>query len=69
MIKLKSAGTLIGIILISAVGWAALVTFVLADNIWIGSALSIGGGVAVGVTVAFLIRRWWFRGIKKELKR
>ena len=64
MIKPKGAGTVFGIILVSAAAWAALVNYVLADNIWIGAALSIAGGTAIGVAVAYLMRRWWFRGIK-----
>ncbi len=58
MIKPKGAGTLLGIILISATGWAALVTFVLAPNLLVRAALSLGGGVAIAVAVAFLLRRW-----------
>jgi len=68
MIKLKGATTVLGIILVSAGGWAALVTFVLAPNIWIGAALSFAGGLAIGVAVAFLMRRWWFKGIKGRAK-
>ena len=64
MIKLKGAGTILGIILISICGWVALVNFVLAPNFWVGSALSIAGGVAIGGGVAFLMRRWWFKGIE-----
>jgi len=63
MIKLKGAGTVFVIILVSAAGWAALVTFVLAHNIWVGAALSLGGGIAIGAAVAYLMRRWWFKGI------
>jgi len=64
MIKRKGAGTVLGIILVSAGGWAALVTFVLADNLLVGAALSLAGGIAIGVAVACLMRRWWFKGIR-----
>jgi len=64
MIKPKGAGTVFGIILASAAAWAALVNYVLAGNIWIGAALSVAGGVAIGVAVAYLMIRWWFRGIE-----
>ena len=64
MIKRKGAGTILGIILVSAGGWAALVTFVLADNLLVGAALSLAGGIAIGVAVACLMRRWWFKGIR-----
>ncbi len=62
MIKPKGAGTVLGIILISVCGWAALVAFVLAPNFWVGSALSFGGGIFIGVAVVYLMRRWWFKG-------
>ena len=68
MIKPKGAGTVLAIILTSAGGWAALVTYVLAPNIWIGSALSVAGGVAIGAAVAYLMRRWWFKGIGRKGK-
>ena len=58
MIKPKGAGTLLGIIVIAATGWAALVTFVLAPTLVVGAALSLGGGMAIGVAAAFLLRRW-----------
>ena len=61
-IKPKGAATVFGIILISACGWAALVTFVLAPNLLVGSVLSVAGGVAIGVAVSFLMIRWWFGG-------
>ncbi len=66
MIKRRGAGTVLGIILVSAGGWAALVTFVLADNLLVGAALSLAGGIAIGVAVACLMRRWWFKGIQSR---
>ena len=51
------------IILISVCGWVALVSLVLTDNFWIGSALSVVGGAAIGAAVAYLMRRWWFKGM------
>ena len=66
MIKQKSAATVLGIILVSCGGWVALVTFVLAPNLLVGAALSLGGGTAIGVAVAFLMRRWWFKGISRR---
>jgi len=64
MIKLKGSGAVLGIILVSAGGWVALVTFVLAPNLWVGGALALGGGMAIGLAVAFLMKRWWFKGIE-----
>jgi len=60
MIKQKGAVTLIGIITVLVCGWVAIVAFVIQPNIWVGSALSLVGGVAIGGVVAYLIRRWWF---------
>jgi len=66
MVKTKGAATVMGIILISVCGWVALITFVIQPNMWVGSALSVGGGMAIGVALAFLMRRWWFKGILKK---
>jgi len=60
MIRRKSAGVVVGIIVIAAMGWVALVKFVLTDSILVGSGLSVAGGVIIGVGVALLLRRWWF---------
>jgi len=62
MSKLKRARTLMAIILISVCGWVAVVGLVIKPNIWVGAALSIIGGVAIGGVVAYLIKRWWFKG-------
>ena len=62
MIKRKGVAIVMGIIFTSVCGWVALVAFVLTDNIWVGSALSLVGGAVIGCVVAYLIRRWWFRG-------
>jgi len=60
MIKRKGAVTLMGVIFISVCGWVAIVAFVIQPNTWVGSALSLVGGVAIGGVVAYLIRSWWF---------
>lgn len=59
--RLKSAGTLMAIILISVCGWVAVVALVIKPPFWLGSILAIIGGLAIGTVVAYLIRRWWFR--------
>lgn len=64
MIKWKGAGTLIAIMLISASGWAAIIIFVIKPNIWIASALSFFGCVLIGLGIVYLMKRWWFKGIK-----
>ncbi len=66
MIKPKGAATIMSIILISVCGWVALVTFVLAPNLLVGAALSLAGGSAIGGGVAYLMRRWWFKGIERR---
>lgn len=63
MVKPKGAATVMGLILISVCSWVALVTFVLAPNVWVGSVLSFSGGVAIGGGVAYLMWRWWFKRI------
>jgi biotin transporter BioY len=66
MIKRKGVTTVAGIALIAVCGWVTLVSLVLTDNFWIGSALSLVGGAAIGLVVAYLMRRWWFKGIEKR---
>lgn len=61
MIKPKGPATVLGIILLAAVGWAAVVTFFLATNLLIGAAWLLAGGVAMGVAIAYLMRRWWVK--------
>lgn len=59
--RLKSAGTLMAIILISVCGWVAVVGLVIKPPFWLGAILGLIGGIAIGTVVAYLIRRWWFR--------
>ena len=63
MIKWKGVATVMGIMIIPVIGWAVIVSLVIKPNIWVGSALSLGVGTVIGGTVAFLMRRWWFKGI------
>ena len=62
MIKRKGAGVMMAIMLISVCGWVAIVGLVIKPGILVGSALSIVGGMAIGGVVAYLMRRWWFKG-------
>ena len=64
MIKWKGAGTVIAITLISVSGWATIISFVIKPNIWVGSALGFFGGGLIGMGIVYLMRRWWFKGIK-----
>ena len=68
MIKPKGAGTVLGIILISVCGWVAIVGLVIKPGILVGSALSVVGGMAIGAAVAYLMWRWWFKGIARRGK-
>jgi len=61
MTKLKTARTLMAIILISVCGWVAVVALVIKPPLWLGAILSIIGGIAIGTVVAYLIRRWWLK--------
>ncbi|MBA7648587.1 hypothetical protein ES703_56375 [subsurface metagenome] len=65
---MKGAGTLMAIILISVCGWVAVVALVIKPPFWLGSILSIIGGLAIGTVVAYLIRRWWFKGRLSEIR-
>jgi len=60
--NLKSSGTLMAIILVSVCGWVAVVGLVIKPTFWVSALLCIGGGIVIGTVVAYLIRRWWFRG-------
>lgn len=68
MIRRKGVGILMAIILISVFAWVALIAFVIKPSILVGSALSFGGGAVIGGAVAFLLRRWWFKGIEARTR-
>jgi len=60
--RLKSTGTLMAIILVSVCSWVAVVALAIKPPFWAGALLSVAGGGVIGTVVAYLIRRWWFRG-------
>ena len=64
MIKLKGAGMVMAIMLISVCGWVAIVAFIIKPNMWVGSALCLFGGSLIGLAIVYLMRRWWFKGIE-----
>ena len=66
MVKTKGAATVMGIILLSVFAWVVLIVFVIQPNMWVGSALSLSGGAAIGGGVGFLMRRWSFKGILRK---
>ena len=51
------------IMLVTLLGWLAIVSMVIKPPFWLGAILSIIGGIAIGTVVAYLIRRWGFKGI------
>ena len=59
---MRRVATVTAIILISVCGWVAIVGLVIKPGILMGVALSLAGGAVIGCVVAYLIRRWWFRG-------
>jgi len=63
MIKLKGAGTMMAIMLISLCAWVAIIGLVIKPGILVGSALAVFGGMAIGGGIAYLMKRWWFKGI------
>lgn len=66
MVKRKGVATVMGIMLISVCGWVALVGLVIKPGILVGAALSVVGGMAIGGGIAYLMWRWWFKGIPKK---
>lgn len=50
------------IVLVSVCGWVAVVGLVIKPIFWVGALLALAGGGGIGTVVAYLIRRWWFRG-------
>ena len=60
-LRLKSAGTLMGIILIFLLAWVAIIGFVIRPHFWMGALLAILGGSTIGLVIAYLIRRWWLK--------
>jgi len=65
--NLKSSRTLMAIIMVSVCGWAAVVGLVIKPIFWIGAVLSVAGGIAIGGVVAYLMRRWWLKGIERAM--
>lgn len=63
MIKLKGAGMLMAIILISACAWVAIIGLVIKPGLLVGSALAVFGGIAIGGGIAYLMWRGWFKRI------
>jgi len=64
--KKKGVGMVMTIILVSVCGWVAIVSFVIKPDMMAGVALSVCGGGAIGLAIAYLIRSWWMKGIPIE---
>ena len=58
----RGAGMMMTIILVSVLGWVAIVAFVIKPDIRAGAFLCLAGGIAIGLIVVYLIRKWWFKG-------
>jgi len=57
------------IMLVAVCGWVAIVSFVIKLDIGDGVALSVCGGVAIGLAIVYLMSKWWFKGIPKGEKK
>jgi len=64
--KKKGAGMVMTIMLVALCGWVAIVVFVIKPDIVAGAFLCIAGGGTIGLIIAYLMWRWWFRGIPKR---
>ena len=64
--KKKGAGMVMTIMLVAVCGWVAIVVFVIKPDIGDGIALSVCGGAAIGLGIAALMSKWWFRGFPKR---
>ena len=65
---MKRPAIVLALILFLALAWAAVVTFFLATNLWTGAVYSLAGGLVIGLGIAYLLKRWWFRGIQRKEK-
>jgi len=65
MIKRKGAAAIMVIILVSVCGWVSVIGLVIKPDFWVGSILSIVGGIAIGAGVAYLMKKWWVMGIQR----
>ena len=59
---MKRPAIVSALILFLALAWAAVVTFILATSLWTGAAYSLAGGSVIGLGIAYLLKRWWFKG-------
>ena len=66
--KKKGAGMMMTIILVAVCGWVAIVGLVIKPDMVTGAFLSVAGGGIIGLIIAYLIRRWWFKGIPAIMK-
>jgi len=64
--KKKGAGMVMTIMLVAVCGWVAIVAFVIKPDIGDGAVLSVCGGAAIGLVIAWLMKRWWFEGIPRR---
>lgn len=61
--KKKGAGMVMTILLVALCGWVSIVVFVIKAGLVAGAALSVVGGAVIGLVIAWLMKRWWFKRI------
>ena len=66
--KKKGTGMMMTIILVAICGWVAIVGLVIKPDMVTGAFLSVAGGGIIGLIIAYLMRRWWFKGIPKRME-
>ena len=66
--KKKGAGMMMTIILVAVCGWVAIVGLVIKPDMVTGAFLSLAGGATIGLLIAYLMQRWWFKGIPAIMK-
>ncbi len=64
--KKKGAGMVMTIMLVAVFGWVAIVAFVIKPDMGDGVALSVIGGAVIGMVIACLMSKWWFKGIPRR---
>jgi len=62
--KKKGARMVMTIMLVAVCGWVAIVGLVIKPDFAAGAFLSLAGGGTIGLIIAYLMRRWWFKGIQ-----
>jgi len=59
MKKWKGAGMVMAIMLVSVLGWTAIVVLVIKPVLWLGLLIVPLGGIAIGLGICYLMKKWW----------